>query len=62
MEAEKRLMDIKTLQAYLSVGRAAAMRVGKEAEAEVSISGKRLYDRQKIDQYIDRKAKGVQDT
>lgn len=49
-----RLMDIKKLMEYLSLGRNKAMEVGHEAGAVIHLGTRTLYDRLKIDAYIDR--------
>lgn len=47
-------MDIKKLMEYLSLGRNSAMDAGKEADAVIRFKGRTLYDRKKIDEWIDR--------
>ena len=49
-----RLLGIKQLMEYINVGRNTARRVGIEAEATVRIGGRVLYDRLKIDEWIER--------
>lgn len=56
-----RLMDVKKLMEYLSLGRNRARDVGAEANAIVRIGGRVLYDRNKIDAYIDRIGGGEND-
>lgn len=56
----KRLLDIKELCFYLSLGRNNASELGKEAGARVQFGTRVLYDRKKIDAWIDRKT-GVAD-
>ena len=48
-----RLMDIKGLMAYTSLGRNSAMKLGADSGAKVKIGKRALYDRRKIDIYID---------
>ena len=50
---ESRLMSADALAAYLSVGRQTATRIGIEAGAMIKIGRRTLYDRQKINSYID---------
>ena len=51
-----RLMGIAELMRYTSLGRNTAMDLGKNASAIVRIGKRVLYDRQKIDSYIDSQA------
>lgn len=48
-----RLMGIHELQLYTSLGRNSAMELGKNANAIVRMGKRVLYDRQKIDKWID---------
>lgn len=48
-----RLMGIGELMRYTSLGRNSAMDFGKSANAIVRIGKRVLYDRRKIDSYID---------
>lgn len=48
-----RLMGISELMRYTSLGKNSALAFGKEACAVVRIGKRILYDRQKIDQWID---------
>lgn len=50
---ESRLLSIVGLQQYLSLGRTRAQEIGKDAGAAVSVGRRKLYDRRKIDAYID---------
>lgn len=56
----KRLLDIKELCFYLSLGRNNASVFGKEIGARVQFGTRVLYDRKKIDEWIDGKT-GVAD-
>ena len=51
-----RLMGISELMRYTSLGRNTAIDLGKNANAIVRIGKRVLYDRQKIDSYIDSQA------
>ena len=48
-----RLMDINELRAYTNLGRNKAMAFGVDAGAKVQIGRRVLYDRQRIDDYIE---------
>ena len=48
-----RLLGIDELQRYLNLGMATAKRIGKESGAFVKIGSRVLYDREKVDAYID---------
>ena len=48
-----RLMNINDLMRYTALGRNSAMNLGKTANAIVRIGTRVLYDRKKIDSYID---------
>lgn len=48
-----KLLSIEELQTYLSVGRNTAANVGKESGALRKIGRRALYDREKIDKFID---------
>ena len=48
-----RLMDIKKLMEYLSLGKGSAKDVGAKADAVIRIGRRVVYDRMKIDAYID---------
>ena len=48
-----RLMDIDELRVYTNLGRNKAMALGVEAGAKVQIGRRVLYDKQRIDEYID---------
>lgn len=49
----KRLMDIDELCQYVSLGRNSAATLGKAAEAIVRVGRRVLYDKKKIDAYIE---------
>lgn len=51
-----RLMGLPELMRYTSLGRNSAMDLGKSANAIVRIGKRVLYDRRKIDSYIDSQA------
>lgn len=48
-----RLMDTEELRAYTNLGRNNAMKLGEEIGAKVKIGKRVLWDRRKIDQYLD---------
>lgn len=48
-----RLMDTEELRAYIGLGRNNAMRLGEEIGAKVQFGRRVLWDRNKIDKYID---------
>ena len=48
-----RLMDINELRAYTNLGRNKAMSLGVDAGAKVQIGRRVLYDKERIDKYID---------
>lgn len=50
---ESRLMDVETLRGYVNLGRNNAMKLGENAGARVKIGKRVLYDRRKIDAYLD---------
>lgn len=54
-----RLMGIKGLMAYTSLGRNSALELGKNACAIVRIGKRVLYDRKKIDIWIDQQAQDI---
>lgn len=45
-------MGIKELMTYTSLGRNSALKLGADSKARVRIGKRVLYDRRKIDQYI----------
>lgn len=49
---ETRLMDTEELRAYTNLGRNKAMELGEEIGAKVKIGKRVLWDRVKIDQYL----------
>ena len=48
-----RLLGLQELQAYLSIGQSLAWKIGRESGALVKIGRRALYDRLKIDAYVD---------
>ncbi|HCD44634.1 MAG TPA: hypothetical protein DEQ64_13035 [Lachnoclostridium sp.] len=52
VSGESRLMDTDSLRAYTSLGRNNAMKLGEEIGAKVKIGKRVLWDRIKIDQYL----------
>lgn len=50
---ETRLMDTEELRAYTNLGRNNAMKLGEEIGAKVKIGKRVLWDRRKIDKYLD---------
>lgn len=50
---ESRLMDTKQLCSYMSMGRNGAMKFGDEIGARVQAGRRVLWDKKKIDKYID---------
>ncbi len=54
-----RLMGISELMRYTSLGRNKAMDLGKNASAIVRIGRRVLYDRQKIDTWIDQQGQDM---
>lgn len=54
-----RLMGIKELMDYTSLGRNSALELGKNACAIVRIGKRVLYDRKKIDIWIDQQAQDI---
>ncbi|MDY2814580.1 MAG: hypothetical protein SOU03_11630 [Dorea sp.] len=49
---ESRLMDTEELRAYTNLGRNNAMKLGEEIGAKVRIGRRVLWDRRKIDEYL----------
>ena len=49
-----RLMDTEELRAYTGLGRNSAMMFGEEIGAKVKVGKRVLWDRKKIDRYLDR--------
>ena len=49
---ESRLMDTEELRAYTNLGRNNAMKLGEEIGAKVKIGKRVMWDKVKIDQYI----------
>ncbi|MBE5987560.1 MAG: hypothetical protein E7250_07520 [Paenibacillaceae bacterium] len=52
VSGESRLMDTEELRAYTNLGRNNAMKLGEEIGAKVKVGKRVLWDRVKIDQYI----------
>ncbi|ENY93507.1 hypothetical protein HMPREF1093_03583 [Hungatella hathewayi 12489931] len=50
---ESRLLDTDELRAYTNLGRNNAMKLGEEIGAKVKIGKRVLWDKVKIDQYLD---------
>ncbi|SEV81590.1 DUF6462 family protein [[Clostridium] fimetarium] len=51
--SEKRLLDIGEVCIYLSLGKNKAVEFAKEIGSEVKIGRRSLYDKTKIDKYLD---------
>ena len=49
---ESRLVDTEELRAYTNLGRNNAMKLGEQVGAKVRIGKRVLWDRKKIDQYL----------
>ena len=49
-----RLLGIKELMQYLNIGRNLAMQFADESQARVKIGRRVLYDKHKIDKYINK--------
>ena len=49
---ESRLMDTEELRAYTNLGRNNAMKLGEEIGAKVKIGKRVLWDKVKMDQYL----------
>lgn len=59
---EKRLLSQKELKEYIGIGFNSARQFGKRIGAEVQIGGRKMYDKEVIDRYIEEHAgKGEQD-
>ena len=52
VSGESRLMDTEELRAYTNLGRNNAMKLGEEIVAKVKVGKRVLWDRVKIDQYL----------
>ena len=50
--SKSRLMDTEELRAYTNLGRNSAMKLGEEIGAKVKIGKRVLWDKIKIDQYL----------
>lgn len=55
---EKRLLDASEVCYYLSLGRNRGIEFAKSIGAEVKVGRRSLYDRAKIDRYLDERAEG----
>ena len=53
-----RMLDRPSLQSYLNLGRASAERVAAEANAKIKIGNRTLFDRNKLDAYLDTLTEG----
>ena len=53
VSGQSRLMDTEELRAYTNLGRNQAMELGDEIGARVKIGKRVLWDRVKIDKYLD---------
>ena len=49
---ESRLMDTEELRAYTNLGRNKAMEIGNDGGAKVKLGKRVLWDRVKVDQYL----------
>jgi len=49
---DTRLMDTEELRAYTNLGRNNAMKLGEEIGAKVKVGKRVLWDRVKLDQYL----------
>ena len=56
--SNKITVDINELQGMLSVGRNTALRIGKEANAVISIGKRKLYSVEKIRAYMEKQIGG----
>lgn len=50
---QPRLINLKLLMSYVGLGEKRAAQLGREAGAVVKYGSRVLYDRERIDQYID---------
>lgn len=50
---DSRLMDTDELRSYTNLGRNNAMKLGEEIGAKIKIGKRVLWDRKKIDAYLD---------
>lgn len=55
---QPRLIGLKALQSYVGLGEKRAAQLGREAGAVVRYGSRVLYDRERIDQYIDQLREG----
>lgn len=53
-ETLSRMLDIQELQEYVSLGRNNAMKLGADAGARVKIGRRVLFDRKKVDEYLNK--------
>jgi len=56
---EKRLFDANEVCIYLSLGRNKGVEFAKEIGSEIKIGRRALYDKVKIDNYLDNQTVGV---
>ncbi len=49
-----RLLGIKELMQYLNVGRNSALKFAEESQSKIKIGRRVLYDKNKIDKYINK--------
>lgn len=50
---EARMLNTRELQSYIGLGRNNAMKFGEEAGAKVKLGKRVLWDKRKIDRYVD---------
>lgn len=53
IEGKSRLMDTEELRAYTNLGRNNAIKLGEDIGAKVKVGKRVLWDRVKIDKYLD---------
>lgn len=51
---ERRLLNTEQAAAYLSIGKNAIAEIGADAQATVRVGSRVLYDKEKLDAWIDR--------
>lgn len=56
---ERRLLNTEQAAAYMSVGKNAIASIGEEAQATVRIGSRVLYDKDRLDAWIDRQVAGT---
>lgn len=49
-----RLLGIKELMVYTNLGRNSALKLGEDSHSKIRIGRRVLYDKRKLDQYINR--------